>query len=274
MKQLFYSFFGLILLYFGSSSSYNPAADTFEKTIFIEIDGKQDSSLFLPYSKAWTDYWRYNDKDLYSNESEVMHAANYLKSFTGRKENLYTLLHPKVIDGSLTLYSPYDPAMLGLGGMDDGELRYPVKGNTPADNFYTSQELRDVMCYYLGQFGPQSDLPLIDEFGEPIVILLSDGTYGYSYPPSDYTWYKDSDIIKYKIRVRVIVNKKGIEKKRIIESICPVTYDNHDGLIIGERELFWLDYNEIVPLLEEGYFFNAQGKPVTYLKYINDQVKA
>lgn len=274
MKAIYFSLLGSILLFGATSLNYTPAPALFEKTLFIEIDAQQDSSLFMSYSPAWRDSWLHVDQELMTYGSKLMNAENYKKSFNGRTENLYTLIHPKLIDGSLTIYSWYDPQLYGLDGYDDGELRYPIKGKTSGDNFYTSQELRDEMCYYLGQFGPQADVPMVDEYGEPIITTNADGTQEYTYPPRDYMWYRDTDIIKYKLRVRVLLNKKGEEKKRIIQSIAPITYYIDEGQIAGERILFWLDYQQLKPILKTGYFFNANGKPVSYLNYLTERVKA
>lgn len=212
MKQLFYSLCALVVQFGVSSLSMKQAPALFEKTLFIEIDAQQDSSLFVPYSPAWRDSWLRVDQELTTYGSKLMNAENYKKSFNGRTENLYTLIHPKLIDGSLTIYSWYDPQLYGLDGYDDGELRYPIKGKTSGDNFYTSQELRDEMCFYLGFFGPQGDVPMVDEYGEPMIVTLEDGTMAYQYPPRDYTWHRDKDIIKYKLRLRILVNKNGEEK--------------------------------------------------------------
>lgn len=282
MKKQLYIFALLVTILFSVSSLKFQSEESkvaFEKTFFIEINTKNDSALFVPYSKAWSASWRYLEEDLFADGAEMMNAEKYMLAFDQRNENLYTLLHPKVITGQLTLYSPYDPAMLGLSGFDDGELLYPVKGKTESDNFLNSQELRNEMCYYLGQFGPASEVPLIDDdpnspnFGEYLTKTLPDGTVAYVYPAPDYWWFKDSDITKYKLRVKVIVNKKGKEKKRIIKSIAPMTNEIDNGQIVGERELFWLDFNELTPYLEEGYFFNENGKPITYLEHIEEIVK-
>lgn len=277
MKKPFFSFLTLLALLFSVSSlnlSQENSKATFEKIYFVEIDIKTDSSLFIPYSKAWSDSWRYVDADLYCGGSEAMNAANYQFAFNGRTENLFTLIHPKLINGELTIYSPYDPQMMGLSGFDDGELRYPVKGSNPVDNFLNSQELRDELCYYFGQFGSQSSMPLLNQYGEDSTLVMPDGTVSYVYPPRDYIWYRDSDIIKYRVRINVIVDKNGKEKKRTIESFAPVTYELDEGQIIGERELFWVDYNEAKMLLADGYFFGANGKPVTYLKYIEEKMNS
>lgn len=276
MKKIFLSLLGLIVVFTVVSLNLEQesAPISFEKIIYVEINGKIDSGLFVPYSKAWSDSWRFSEADITCNGSMIMNADDYNFGFNQRSDNLWTLLHPKLINGALILYSPYDPTLYGLSGYDDGELRYPIKGSGPNENFLNSQELRDEMCYYLGQFGQQSPVPLATNYGEDSTMPLPDGTISFVYPPRDYMWYRDTDIIKYKVRVRVLVKKNGKEKKRIIEAIAPMVYQTSEGKITGERELLWMDYNEVKPYLKEGYFFNELGKPVTYLKYIEGKVKA
>lgn len=277
MKKTFFSVFPLLILLFSVSSlnlSKENSKATFEKIYFVEIDGQTDTSLFVPYSKAWMDSWRYIDADLYCGSSEAMNAANYQFAFNGRSENLYTLIHPKLVNGELTLYSPYDPQMMGLSGFDDGELRYPVKGSNADDNFLTSQNLRDEMCYYFGQFGPQASVPLLNQYGDDSTMVLPDGTESYVYPQRDYIWYRDSDIIKYKFRIRLTVDKNGKEKKREIEAFAPVVFEIEEAQIVGERELFWVDYNQAKTTLTQGYFFDSNRKPVTYLKYIEEKMNS
>lgn len=274
MKKLFYLIISLTVLYSVSSLNLKQERTTrsFERSIFLEIDCKKDSSLFVPYSNAWLDSWRFIDPALQSYGSTLMNMDKYLSAFDKRNDNLWTLLHPKIINGVLTLYSPYDP--YSFTANDEGELRYPIKGTGSNDNFLNSQELRDQMCYYLGRFGLQSDIPMTNVYGEDSVVILPDGTMAFLYPPRDYFWFQDTEIKKYRVRVNIMVNKNGEEKKRVIKAIAPVTFEIEEGQIKGERELFWLDYNEIKPILKEGYFFDKQGKPVTYLKYIDEKVKA
>ena len=116
MKHYFSPLFCALVTVGTSFLSVGQEPKVFEKLLFLELDAQRDSVLFMNYSNAWSDSWRYMDKDLSCQGSELMNEAAYKKSFDKRKENLYTLIHPKVLDGSLTLYSPYDPIMFGLNG--------------------------------------------------------------------------------------------------------------------------------------------------------------
>lgn len=275
MKSFHFALFSLALLFIVTSSTIQQKETPrlFEKTVWLEVDIENDSVLFRPYSKAWEEMWFFSDRNIFFESTPVMNYEKYKFSFNNRKDNLYTILHPKIIDGSLQLYSPYDPQTFGLGSPDDGEMRFPLKGTNANETFLTSDSLRNVLAYYLGRFGPQPDIPLIDEYGEPLIETDSvSGIQMYIYPHRDFMWYDDQSIIKYKLRVRISYNKKGIEKKRTIESIAPIVHQFSHGQFEGEKELFWLDFNELTPILKDAYYFDATGKPVSYLKHFERKV--
>lgn len=272
MKQLFISLFSLcfLLLMESHTTQRKELVSVFKKVIFIEFDAKKDSSLFVPLSKAWLGSWNYLQADLSVMGSPIMNIDSYKATFKDAKQNMWTLLHPNILSGVLTMYYPYDPNSFQV--RDEGELRYSIKGVNANKKYFSSQEVRDEMTYYLGRFGPSSDTPLANSFGEDSIIMLPDGTFSYVYPPRDFLWYKDKDIVKYKVRVNILVDKNGVEKKRVIESIAPMVAIYDEGELIGERELFWLNYNQLKPLLKKGYYFRGDGKPVTFLKHIEDKV--
>lgn len=277
MKKIYYSLFTVALMFIVTSAtiSKKEPKPLFEKIVWLELDVlTEDSVLFKPYSKAWKEMWQMIDPYFSIDGTPIINYEKYKFSFENRKDNLFTILHPMIMDGSLQLYSPFDPSF-GMGTKDDGELRYPLNGKVEGEMFVTSEAFRETGCYYLGRFGPQADIPLVNEYGEEIIKVDSiTGEFSYVYPPRDYIWHKDEDIIKYKIRVSVLYNKNGIEKKRIIKSIVPIVYliDGMTGEITGEKELFWLDFEEITPHLKKAYYFDETGKPVSYLKYIQQKV--
>ena len=55
MKKIHYSLLSLSLMFIVTSSTIKQkeSQGSFEKIVWIEIDGKKDSVLFMPYSKAW-----------------------------------------------------------------------------------------------------------------------------------------------------------------------------------------------------------------------------
>jgi len=267
MKKSYYSFFGLLTVLFITSVTVKQAKSkrSFEKIIWLETDLNEDSVLFKPYSKAWSFFsWR----------SPMLDYDGYKSSFNNRNDNVWTILHPKIIDGTIQTYFPYDPDD-PFGPGDDGELRFPCLP-APDLNYFTDIQYREQMTFFLGLLGPASDIPLTDEYGDPIIVTLPDGTEYYQYPPPDTLWYADKDIIKYKLRVSILFNKNGVEKKRVIKSIAPVVYtmeEAPDGTksITGERELFWLNFKELKPILKKAYYFDEDMKPVSYLKYFQQK---
>ena len=275
MRKIHYPFIGVIAMFFITSSTLKPQESKrlFEKTVFIELTYEEDSTLFQPFSKAWSGYWN-RSADIYVSGTSLMNYDKYKLSFDERADNLWTILHPMIIHGTIQSYFPYDPETFGLGNWDDGELRYPVKGQDENETFLTSESVRENLCFLLGQFGPMSDIPMVDEYGDYKTKSLADGTESYVYPSPDYNWYSDKDIVKFKLRVSVLVNKKGKEKKRVITSICPITYQiSETGQIEREKELLWLNFEELEPHLKEAYYFDEKSKPVSYLDHIRKKLK-
>ena len=245
----------------------------FEKIVFVEVSFNEDSVLFKPLSKAWEEHWNLSS-DISINGSSLMNSDKYKFSFNERTDNLWTILHPMIIDGTIHSYYPYDPLTFGLGNWDGSGLRYPVMEQDENGTFLTSEKTRENLCYLLGRFGRQSDIPLVTQFGEDSVTVLENGSQVHLYPARDYYWYKDKDIVKYKLRVSILLNKNGKEKKRVIKSIAPIINRNSaTSEIYREQELVWLDFEELKPLLKKAYYFDEDRKSVSYLNYFLQKVK-
>jgi hypothetical protein len=275
MKKIAILSFGLIALMLITSASPNTEQSKkgFEKIVFLELTSDQDSALFQPYSKAWNERWQWSS-DVKLGASEMMNVKKYQAAFKDRTDNLWTILHPLVIEGKVHVYYPYAPNTYGMGPMDDGELRFPVMDKERSETFLTSEKLRDELCYFLGKIGPMSDFPLVDEYGDPLTVENPDGTIEYMYPPPEYFWYDDKEIVKYKLRVRIEVNKKGKEKKRVIEAFCPVVNRlNEMGEVVGEYDLLWFEFDELKSTLKENYFLDEKWKPISYRDYMLKKVK-
>jgi len=272
MKKPLIYLLGFTLFYIVSTLNTAQAQNSFEKIVFVEIEKEKDPALFSPNSEVWNESWRVLDRDIFCQGSPVMNAKNYNAAFSGNPENLWTLVHPKLLNGDLTIYSPFDPEMLGFGGFDNGELQYPLMGAEADDSFISSQEFRDNSWFYFGQIEPVKETPLKNASGGDSIVELEDGNFSIVYPAPRFSWYTDQDIIKYKARVRIDVKKNGKEKSRTIEAIAPIVNEMDQGEIVGERELIWIDYAEAEPFLKEGYFFNEKGKPVVYTKYLKEKV--
>jgi gliding motility associated protien GldN len=157
--------------------------------------------------------------------------------------SLWTVIRNHVLNGDLRLFSPY--SMNNLFGERDGDqLKYPIDPQ-PGMNFYTDSAYREQLVFFFGQLGSQSDIPLTDEFGEPMVRMGKDGFEEYVYPPRDTTWFTSKDIVQYRIKEDWFFDKeRSVLDVRII-AIAPVVLDKElaaDGTtsIRGTKELFWL----------------------------------
>ena len=274
MKKTHFLFVALtaLLILTTAAITSNESPSLYEKTVIIELDAQQDSAIFTPYSKAWNERWEI-DADLKVEGSSLMNYDKYTFSFKERTDNLFTILHPMIINGTIQSYYPFDPESYGSGPKDDGELRFPTLDMASKETFVNSEEIRESFSYFLGKYGPMSDIPLYTEFGEDSIIISEDGTINNVYAPRDFYWHTDESIVKYKLRVKVFLNKKGIEKKRIVEAICPVVHQRNEAYeIVGEEELLWLKFEDIAPTLKKAYFIQENWKPQSYLNYIQEKV--
>jgi len=164
--------------------------------------------------------------------------------------SLWTIIRTHVLNGDLTIFSPYNPILLGFGGLDGDQLKYPVKPQ-PGLNFYTDSAFREEAVRYLAEIGQPGTVPLIDEdpnspnFGENLIVTLPDGTQSFVYDPPDTTWYVSKDIVQYRLKEDWFFDKeRSVLDVRII-AIAPVKYTtekdpNGRVQITGMEEMFWL----------------------------------
>lgn len=234
----------------------------FVKNSWSEISVKEDSTLFVPYCECWTDDWTYYPLNDFQYEK-------YKKSFEGQKQNLWNLLHAEILNKSFQVYWPNNPEAWNVE--DNGFLKYPdfnlLDKRTMANDAGLLYENFDL----LGYFGPESNIALTNMYGEDSVAYDSTGYWVTIYPPRDPFWYTDQDIIKYRIREEVVINKKGKEVNRVIKAIAPIVFDrDYSGTIIGEKALFWLDFNDIALLLKSNYLIDqSTGKVISYWDYFS-----
>ena len=66
--------------------------------------------------------------------------------------SLWTVIRTHVLNGDLTVFSDYNPVLMGLGAVDGDQLKYPVKPE-PGLNYYTDSIFRNTLAYYLGKVG-------------------------------------------------------------------------------------------------------------------------
>jgi gliding motility associated protien GldN len=158
--------------------------------------------------------------------------------------SLWTVIRQHVLNGDLRVFSPYNPISYGLGAIDGDQLKYPIDPQ-PGLNFYTDSAFREDLLYYIGRLGAQSDVPLVDEYGDNIVIINADGTQEFSYEAPDTVWFDSKDIVQYRMKEDWFLDKqRSVLDVRII-ALAPVVYKteedaNGNTSISGTRELFWL----------------------------------
>ena len=92
----------------------------------------------------------------------------------------------------------------------------------------------------------------------------------------DYTsQIKAVDIVKYKIKESWQINKNGEVMDKTITSIAPIVYHkDFGGNIIGERELLWVDFKELKPILKSYYLLLDRYKRervISYLEFFNQR---
>jgi gliding motility associated protien GldN len=159
--------------------------------------------------------------------------------------SLWTIIRQHVMNGDLRVFSPFNPLSFGFGEWDGDQFKYPIDPE-PGMNFFTDSNFRVTMTEYLGQLGPQSDIPLTDEYGDPLIITDPvTGVQSYKYPPRDTTWYQSEHIVQYRIKEDWFLDKqRSVLDQRII-GIAPVRYKyeedaNGKKTISGMQEMFWL----------------------------------
>lgn len=164
--------------------------------------------------------------------------------------SLWTIIRMHILNGDLTLFSPYNPVLMGLGANDGDQLKYPVKPE-PGKNFITDSIFRTELAYYLAEIGPPGTTPLVNEiighpdFGELLVVEDEDGNQSYVYDDPDTTWVMSDQIVQYRLKEDWFFDKqRSVLDVRII-AIAPVKYSketdpNGRVQITGLEEMFWL----------------------------------
>lgn len=191
--------------------------------------------------------WQYIDLREKINQP-MYYPLDEIKSFgwvrNTSRWSLWTIIRQHVLNADLRVFAPFNPLSFGFGEWDGDQLKYPIDPQQGM-NFFTDTAFRDEMSTYLGELGPQSDIPLTDDFGDPIVITDANGVQSYKYPPRDTTWFQSSDIVQYRIKEDWFLDKqRSVLDQRII-AIAPVRYKmdidaNGNKTIAGLQEMFWL----------------------------------
>lgn len=176
--------------------------------------------------------------------------------------SLWTIIRQHVMNGDLRVFSPYNPASYGLGTWDGDQLKYPLDPQQGM-NFFTDSAFRETMTFYLGELGEQSDVPLVDDFGDNIIITNPDGTQEFQYEDPDTTWFQSSDIVQYRLKEDWFLDKqRSVLDQRII-AIAPVRYKmdvdaNGNKTIAGLQEMFWLYFPHCRFVFNNYFVYNDQ----------------
>ncbi len=176
--------------------------------------------------------------------------------------SLWTIIRCNVLAGNIKPYSPFNSNNL-FGKYDGDQLKYPVESGIPGGNFYTDSAYREELLYYFGQLGPQSDVALVNEYGEAIVDTLPNGDMVYRYGARDTIWYTSKDIVQYHIKEDWFFDKERSAMDRRIIAIAPVVLVkeiNAAGVevITGTKELFWLYFPHLRYILNNYHVFNER----------------
>lgn len=178
---------------------------------------------------------------LYFPHDEITTNGEWIKH--GERWSLWTVIRHNVINGKLTVFSPYNPNNV-FGDKDGDQLKYPIypqQGLT----YYTDSIYRANVATFLGATIIESLEYETDEYGDPVLVDLPDGTQTFKYFPADTVWTTSKDIIQYRIKEEWFFDKeRSVLDQRII-AIAPVVYEKSkdaNGLesIGGTKELFWL----------------------------------
>lgn len=168
--------------------------------------------------------------------------------------SLWTILRTHIMNGDIQVFSPYNPADFNV--RDGDQLKYPVLPE-PGLNFYTDSAFRQKMFFYIGSLGPQSTIPLTNQYGEDSVIMTADGIEEKVYPPRDTTWIVTKDVMQYRLKEDWFFDKERSVLDVRILAIAPVVYEKDEqGQIQGMKELFWLYFPHCRFVLNNYFVYN------------------
>lgn len=178
--------------------------------------------------------------------------------------SLWTIIRKHVMEGDLRVFSPYNPASQGLGAWDGDQLKYPVDPS-PGKNYYSDENFRSDLLYYLGRLRPQSDVALVGEDGQKLIELDSNGVKSFVYEAPDTLWYNSDDIVEYRLKEDWFFDKQRGEMDVRIIAIAPVVYEteidiNGKVLIKGKKELFWLYFPHCRYVFNNYFVYNDKNE--------------
>jgi len=175
--------------------------------------------------------------------------------------SLWTIIRYHVMNGDLTIYSPFNPQWEAW--KDGDSFKYPITPNQPGATYNTDPEFREEMFMYLGTVYQDPFTPplksVIDPSDDSVVYNPTTGIWKTVYPAPDTTWFISSDILQYKLKEDWFFNKETSKMDRRVIGMAPVIYQRDaNGNINGMRELFWLYFPECRYVFQNYFLANPQ----------------
>lgn len=174
--------------------------------------------------------------------------------------SLWTILRHHIIQGDLTVFSPYNPYQFDM--FDGDQFKYPI-APTPGESYATDSVFRNEVFRYLGKVGLQSDVAYSNVDGEDSMAVIN-GVLQYVYPPADTTWVDSEHIVSYHIKEDWFFDKERSVLDVRILGIAPVVYRYDEDpvtkkkIIKGTEEKFWLYFPRCRYLLNNYFVYNEQ----------------
>lgn len=212
---------------------------TWSKRIWRNIDMREkiNYQLYLPFDKHYP-------------------SGVYVRNST--HWSLWTILRYHIVNGDLTVFSPYNPLQFDM--LDGDQFKYPI-APLPGKDYDSDTNFRDEVFRYLGKVGLQSDIPLSNSIGEDSIANIN-GIDQFVYPPADTTWVDSEDVVSYHLKEDWFFDKeRSVMDVRII-GIAPVVHkyqiDPNTGakVITGTEEKFWIYFPRCRYILNNYYVYN------------------
>ncbi|MEJ6600277.1 MAG: gliding motility protein GldN, partial [Crocinitomicaceae bacterium] len=203
--------------------------------------------------------------NLYYPKDEI--SGNGVWTRNASRWSLWTVIRTHVLNGDLTVFSPYDPILKGQGALDGDQLKYPIKPQ-PGLNYFTDSIFRSELAYYIAEIGMPGTVKLIDEdpnspnFEQELITIDAQGLESYVYDPPDTTWTMSEDIVQYRLKEDWFFDKqRSVLDVRII-AMAPVRYGkekiNGKTQITGLEEMFWLYFPHCRFVFNNYFVYNAK----------------
>jgi hypothetical protein len=88
----------------------------------------------------------------------------------------------------------------------------------------------------------QSDYPMVDEYGDPVIVTFPDGTQAFQYPPPHISRYTSGECQEIRIKEKYVSDLDHISSK-----FEPVAI----SFVVRGTHLFWVDLQELWSQLDQ-----------------------